>query len=141
MLSLTCVTLRMRVSAVSKVCSRSGWSGVFASNSTQSPAVSDVVASRLQAAGALPLKNRVSTSTRAIAPGCPSRTIVQSCPGARRRRVSHPSAMLRGAPGMMRLFLEPKNMSLLSTTCPPCRTEARSISPEPSALQSGITSP
>ena len=41
--------------------------------------------------GALPLKWSVSTSTRWSVPRVASFTIAQSCPGPRRRRVSHPS--------------------------------------------------
>ena len=40
-------------------------------------------------------------------------------PAVRRRLVSQPSAMPRGGPGMIRLWRDPKNMSLLSTTLPP----------------------
>ena len=72
--------------------------------------------SRPHSAGALPLKCRVSTSTRSIAPGAPRRTTVQSCPGSRRRLVSHPSPMFRASPGMIRLCRDPKNMSLHPTT-------------------------
>jgi len=51
--------------------------------------------------------------------------ILQSCPGPRRRLVSHPSAMLRASPGMITLCRDPKNMSLQARTTPPAA--ARSI--------------
>src|SRR5215472_8977244 len=50
--------------------------------------------------------------------------------------------MLRGGAGMIRFCLDPKNMSLQSTTFPPLTAAARSTSPRwRSAFQSGVTSP
>src|SRR5690348_7092525 len=71
-------------------------------------------------------------------PGCPSRTIAQSWPGVRRRRVSQPSIHLprsvnspsrqTGRSCLSRFSLGAKNSSLAPRTAPPNRSAARSIS-------------
>src|SRR2546430_8622601 len=52
------------------------------------PIFSQPHASTLAAAGKFPVKKLVSTSTEVMTPGAPSRTMTQSWPGDRRRRVS-----------------------------------------------------
>src|SRR5829696_6168852 len=68
-------------------------------------------------------------------PGTPSRTIAQSCPGDRRRRVSQPSYSLplcpnsvraTGGCGRTRFSRAAKNSSLAATTAPPRARLARS---------------
>src|SRR5947207_10556499 len=73
-----------------------------------------------------------------IRPGDPRRIRHQSNPGVRRRRVSQPSihlprsvylpSMKMGAAGLRRLSLGAKNSSLATSTAPPRRSDARSIS-------------
>src|SRR4051795_11647220 len=68
-------------------------------------------------------------------PGVPRRTVAQSCPGERRRRVSQPSyslplcpnsARASGGSGSTRFSLAAKNSSLAATTAPPRERLARS---------------
>ena len=76
-------------------------------------------ASRLHAPGALPLKCRVSTSTRVIVPRAPSRTTAQSCPGV---------APPLGLPAVAPCCARPPGMIRLSRrrrTCRCCRRRAR----------------
>src|SRR5260370_6763183 len=71
-------------------------------------------------------------------PGKPSRTMHQSNPCVRRRRVSHPSihlprsvylpSMKIGGAGLSRFSFGAKNSSLATSTAPPRRSEARSTS-------------
>src|ERR1041385_8291355 len=71
-------------------------------------------------------------------PGSPRRMMHQSNPGVRRRLVSHPSIHLprsvylpsikTGAPGFSKFSLGAKKSSFATTTAPPKRSEARSIS-------------
>src|SRR5512144_2510121 len=109
-------------------------------------------ASSEQASGWLPRKWRVSTVTARNTPGTPSRTMHQSEPGVRRRRVSQPSIHLprlvylpsrnTGGPGFSRLDLGAKNSSLASTARPPTRAAARSINPaRTNTSQAGATDP
>ena len=89
MLKRTCVTSPIPQSSSSNAWRACGCRGVRGSSSRHGAASNDrrmaawsaAQASRLQAPGALPLKWRVSTSTRRIVPAAPSRTIVQSWPG------------------------------------------------------------
>src|SRR5574342_520757 len=109
-------------------------------------------ASSEQASGWLPRKWRVSTVTARTTPGTPSRTMHQSEPGVRRRRVSQPSIHLprlvyfpsrnTGEPDFSRLDLGAKNSSLASTARPPTRAAARSINPaRTNTSQAGATDP
>src|SRR3954471_9016332 len=68
-------------------------------------------------------------------PGTPSRTIAQSCPGDRRRRVSQPSyslplcpksARATGSAVATRFSLAAKDSSFAATTAPPRARSARS---------------
>src|SRR5438045_8821912 len=71
-------------------------------------------------------------------PASPSRMMHESNPGVLRRRDSHPSihlprsvylpSMKMGAAGLRRLSLGAKNSSLATSTAPPRRSDARSIS-------------
>src|SRR5215213_3531088 len=71
-------------------------------------------------------------------PGSPRRTMHQSKPGVRRRRVSHPSihfprsvylpSIKTGALGFSKFSLGAKKSSFAITTAPPSRSDARSIS-------------
>src|SRR6476659_3092634 len=71
-------------------------------------------------------------------PGSPRRMMHQSKPGVRRRRVSHPSIHLprsvylpsikTGALVLSKFSLGAKKSSFATTTAPPSRSEARSIS-------------
>ena len=97
--------------------------------------------SRENARGALPLKNRVSTSAMRSTPSSARRTTTQSLPGPRRRRVSQPSAMEAGAVGWLRLCRCEKYMSLQSTTTPPCSRAARSSGMPQMSRGSGTGSP
>ena len=95
--------------------------------------------------GALPLKCRVSTSTRSIVPARAEPHDRPVVPG-RRAAAAFPSrrAMSRAAPGHDAGCARwPKNMSLQSTTTPPCSSAARSISPSPREARPspGTTSP
>jgi hypothetical protein len=82
------------------------------------------------------LKNAVSTTTPWMMPGTPSRTIAQSKPGSRRRRVSQPSYTLPVCPnssmawvagfGMIKFWRGANNSSLALTTLPARSREARS---------------
>src|SRR6266571_9402935 len=77
-------------------------------------------------------------TTPRIIPGRPSRIRHQSNPGVRRRRVSQPSihlprsvylpSMKTGGDGFRRFSLGAKNSSLATSTAPPRRSDARSIS-------------
>src|SRR4029079_12685529 len=73
-----------------------------------------------------------------IMPGRPSRMMHQSKPGVRRRRLSQPSihlprsvylsAIKIGALGLSRFSLGAKKSSFATSTAPPSRSPARSIS-------------
>src|SRR4051794_41919644 len=74
-------------------------------------------------------------TTAETIPGTPSRTIAQSDPGERRRRVSQPSYSLPRWPnpgsawagcGSTRFSLAAKNSSLAASTAPPSARLARS---------------
>src|SRR5688500_6294081 len=93
--------------------------------------------SMLARSGKFPVKNVVSITTPRTTPAAPSRIMAQSCPGVRRRRVSHPSIHLPrsvdapslpcGACGLSSDSFGAKNSSLAAMTAPPSRSDARSI--------------
>src|SRR5436305_4908423 len=89
-----------------------------------------------QDSGKLPRKCEVSTTTPRGTPGSPSRTVHQSWPGSRRRRVSQPSIHLptpvyspsfqTASPALRRFSLGAKNSSFAASTAPPILSDARS---------------
>src|SRR5713101_3349270 len=95
--------------------------------------------------GKLPTKCLVSTTAPRRIPGRPRRMTHQSCPGSRRRRVSHPSIHLpesvyspsrkTGAPGLSRFSRPAKNSSLAASAVPRSLSEARSTSSLKSVIE------
>ncbi len=95
-------------------------------------------ASMEQCEGKFPRKKAVSTTTPRITPGTPNRTMAQSCPATRFRRLSQPSIHLprsvyscgrkTASAGLRRFSFSAKKSSLAAITAPRRRSEARSIS-------------
>src|SRR2546425_1280739 len=127
-------------------CPCSGERGNTSNHSSPSSASLAAVSGRAGAAassehdsGKFPRKWFVSTVTARITPGMPSRTMHQSCPGSRRRRVSQPSIHFPRVvyfpstntprPDRSRFSLGAKNSSFAITARTPTRAAARSIKP------------